>query len=655
MNSEATFGPIQARAEQLFEAEYLAIAKRTDRMFALLMLVQWTAAILLATLFSRYTWAGTEKAVHAHVFAAVFLGGAITSVPVFFAFVRPGERITRFALACGQALWSALLIHLSGGRIETHFHIFGSLAFLAFYRDFTVLLPATVIIAIDHFVRGIYWPESVYGVVNPQWWRTLEHAGWVVFIDFFLIQNCRNARSDLSRLCHRQARLEASEAVIRAASENLEAQVAERTHALESAVEELEWAHTELQQKQWELVQYLQEMPLGVYVVDAAGIPVYANERAEHLLGRGITSDDPNSSDERFVLYTRGTDIPYEEQHPCPMSEALAGRICCTDDIEVHHGDSRRILQVRSAPIWGVGNRVAFGLALYEDVTDKVRAESERLQGQKLESVGQLAAGIAHEINTPMQYIGDNAHFLQSALENVLEMLAFYESVLMEHVGCTDELAASVKRKARELKLDFLKRKIPRAARLTIEGVESVSKIVQAMKEFSHPGSDEKTPLDINKAIETTATVSKNEWKYIADMNLELEPDLPMVPCLPGELNQVVLNLIINGAHAIAETLEEGSGEKGKITIGTCLEGDFAIVSISDSGCGIPEAIRSKVFDPFFTTKEVGRGTGQGLAIARSIMEKHGGTITMKSQVGEGTTFMLLLPLTATEEFQGAA
>ena len=197
-----------ARVAQLFDERYRALAVFCDRMLMKLMLVQWAAAVVLALVISPLAWAGKHAVIHGHVFAALLLGGLITSLPVYLALRHPGERTTRMVLATAQMLWSALLIHLSGGRIETHFHVFGSLAILAFYRDYGVLVPATIVVAADHFVRGLFWPESVYGVANPEWWRFLEHAGWVVFIDVFLVYNCIRSRHELWSHCEQQIALQ---------------------------------------------------------------------------------------------------------------------------------------------------------------------------------------------------------------------------------------------------------------------------------------------------------------------------------------------------------------------------------------------------------------------------------------------------------------
>ena len=193
--------------------------------------------------------------------------------------------------------------------------------------------------------------------------------------------------------------------------------------------------------------------------------------------------------------------------------------------------------------------------------------------------------------------------------------------------------------------LDHHREEVPKALEALLEGIGRVARIVRAMKEFSHPGPIERMPVDLNHGIESTILVASHEWKYVAEISTDLDPDLPPVPCLAGELNQVILNLIVNAAHAISE-VEKAPGAKGAIRISTRKDGEFAEIRVSDTGCGIPEAIQSRVFDPFFTTKPVGKGTGQGLALAYAvIVKKHKGTIRVESQPGRGTTFVIRLPL----------
>ena len=220
------------RIAEIFDEHKQLVYKRTDRMFAALMTLQWVAGVVAALWVSPKTWAGTESQTHPHIWAALLLGGAISSLPIVLALTRPGHPSTRYAIAVGQMLMGALLIHLTGGRIETHFHVFGSLAFLSFYRDWRVLVPATVVVAADHFLRGLFWPQSVYGVLTASDWRWLEHAGWVLFEDTFLFIAVRHGISEMYSIAERTAQIESL-------NEGLEAHVASRTAELVAANREL--------------------------------------------------------------------------------------------------------------------------------------------------------------------------------------------------------------------------------------------------------------------------------------------------------------------------------------------------------------------------------------------------------------------------------
>jgi PAS domain S-box-containing protein len=290
----------------------------------------------------------------------------------------------------------------------------------------------------------------------------------------------------------------------------------------------------------------------------------------------------------------------------------------------------------------------AANLALEQEITERKLLESQLVQEQKLASIGQLAAGIAHEINTPIQYVGDNTRFFQDSFNDIFHVLEKYHRLLeATKTGTVSQgMVAEVGNALEEADVGYLIEEIPSAIRHSLEGIDRVTKIVQAMRAFSHPGVSEKTPIDLNKAIESTITVARNEWKYVAEMETHFDPDLPLVSGLLDEFNQVILNIILNAAHAIADIVGDGSNGKGTITIGTHRENDWAEIRISDTGTGIPEEIRLKVFDPFFTTKEVGKGTGQGLAIAHNVVvEKHGWTIAFETEVGKGTTFIIRLPI----------
>ena len=286
-------------------------------------------------------------------------------------------------------------------------------------------------------------------------------------------------------------------------------------------------------------------------------------------------------------------------------------------------------------------------LVVGADITDRLTLEHQLLQAQKLESVGQLAAGIAHEINTPTQYIGDNVRFLKEAFHDLEGVRASYERLLAaaQNNAVSGETVQEVMDRLQHADANYLFEEIPKAIDQSLEGVTRVAKIVGAMKEFSHPGTKDKTQLDLNHAIECTLTVARNEWKYVAELETEFDPSLPRIACQPGEFNQVILNLIVNAAHAIADVVGKDGSKKGTIKVQTRNCKDWAEIRIHDTGTGIPDSVRARVFDPFFTTKEIGKGTGQGLAIARSVVvDKHGGTIHFETAEGRGTTFVIRLP-----------
>ncbi|WP_319585218.1 PhnD/SsuA/transferrin family substrate-binding protein [uncultured Desulfobulbus sp.] len=295
-------------------------------------------------------------------------------------------------------------------------------------------------------------------------------------------------------------------------------------------------------------------------------------------------------------------------------------------------------------------------VAIVRDITRRMEERKEREQlltrlnsEQKMASIGQLAAGIAHEINTPAQYLGSNIDFLDEAFTGIDALIKKYDQLLsLPEVSASPELLANtINELKNQTDWDYFAEEIPRAIEQTKEGISKISSIVLAMKEFSHPGCKEKQATDLNKLIDTTITVASNEWKYVADIYRKLDRTLPLFSCLPNEMGQVMLNLLVNAVHAIKDKTGAGlDGVKGKITIESRRVDDSIEITLTDTGGGIPEAIGTKIFDPFFTTKEVGRGTGQGLTICHDIIvNKHGGTIEFVSTEGEGTTFIIRLPL----------
>ncbi len=328
---------------------------------------------------------------------------------------------------------------------------------------------------------------------------------------------------------------------------------------------------------------------------------------------------------------------------------AAEQRLVQLDDVHVG-GDATgggRLLSVTIAPVRNDSDGPPTGPAcmmLAVDITDRRKLEARLAHVQKLESIGELAAGVAHEINTPIQYVGDNVRFLQEAFESLAPSL----QELAASTPASDAVALhrSIQEHLAAADLPFLLEECPKAIEQALEGVERVATIVRAMKDFSHPGVEEMTMVDLRNAITSTVTIARNEWKYVADVELDLDPALPLTPCLPGEFNQALLNIVVNAAQAIAERQNSDSSGKGLIRITAKPSGSMVEIRVKDTGGGIPQAIRDRVFDLFFTTKDVGKGTGQGLAIAHScIVERHKGELYFEVEEGVGTTFVIRLPL----------
>ncbi len=388
--------------------------------------------------------------------------------------------------------------------------------------------------------------------------------------------------------------------------------------------------------------QIVQTAGEGIISVNDTGQVITFNTAAagtfgylsHEVLGHGVDMLIPDSSmeayQEMFTRYCeRGGDGIIGVKHE------LEGRRC---------NDKVFPLSLTVTECSVRGQRAFTGIV--SDLTEQRALESQLLQAQKLESIGELAAGIAHEINTPAQYVGDNLQFISSSFEELARVLKEYGALITaaEESGVLLEQAAAARQMEAEVDIGYLLEEIPQALGQSRDGMQRITDIVSAMKNFSHPGSRDKQPIDINCAIESTVTVSRNEWKYVAEVQLDLDPNVYDVPCVAAEFNQVILNIVVNAAHALSEG--NTNEEKGTIQIQTRREGDSARIDIRDTGPGIPQAIRERIFDPFFTTKGVGKGTGQGLAIARSVVvDKHGGTIDISSEEGVGTTFTIHLPM----------
>lgn len=736
-----------------YEAEMLRIRQRADRSFFVLMLGQWLFGMACAVIISPQTWTGPNSSTHIHVWTAAGLGGLVIALPCFLIALRSHTWLTRWAVAVSQALMSALLIHLMSGRIEAHFHIFGVLAFLSFYRDRLVYIPIVSLIALDHVVRGLFWPESVFSITEPSLLRALEHAGWVMFETTFLCIGIAHGQARIRATCRLQCELQRER-------DTLETRVEERTTALlheqklmqsivDSIPHALFWKDRDLSYKgcnaafarlaglrSSRTIQGLTDKDLPWTAKQAQryrdlDMEILAGEQKiisfeERLMGPdgklleilrtktpllndrdevtgmvGVLADvaeTKNAKRDRDRLLAESAELakviresPHEvyifSRDDLKFIEVNRGACRATGysseellgmtplDLKPEH-DEQSFRSLVSAIEKGSDSYLEFQTehrrkngelypaqislhaaeyqgkpvftAFVKDLTEVRNLERQLSQAQKLESIGQLSAGVAHEINTPMQFINDNIHFLNDCTSGLFKVIESYQSNLfVDHPSKSwEERKAEATQVADECHFQRMQEQIPVAIQESLEGVDRVIKIVRAMKEFSHPGTTEKVSTDINEAIRSTVTISKNRWKYAADVTLDLAEDLPDVKTLPAELNQVLLNLVVNASDAISERLGESSGEKGTVGIRTYATHAHMVIEVSDTGGGIPEAIRDRIFDPFFTTKDVGKGTGQGLAISYDvIVNKHQGVIDVESELGRGTTFIVKLPL----------
>ena len=420
-------------------------------------------------------------------------------------------------------------------------------------------------------------------------------------------------------------------------------------HALESIIEDrsrsLFMAKEELHETVEFLTRVLETLESAVVVTDLQGGVTRVNRAGLELLGYDSLESAIGQS-----LSTQLNTI--EEHESLALAEIVGNQVEVM--LEATDGERRQALCHGAVLESEYGEAVGY-VVVATNIDERKQLELDLRHAQKLESVGQLAAGVAHEINTPIQFVGDSLAFLTEAMEDYQELQNAQQAAIRAAAeqGVAQKEIGAIKEIAEEIDLEFLLDEVPGALRRAQEGVSRVATIVRAMKEFAHPGSEGRSPVDLNRVIETTLTVAKGEFKYVAELETELGV-LPEVMCIVGDLNQVILNLVVNAAHSIEERLKTDSAT-GVIRVTTRLEAEHAVIEVQDNGTGVPEELKNKVFDPFFTTKEVGKGTGQGLALAhRIVVERHGGDLRILSPDEGGAIFRIRIPI-AEESARDAA
>jgi signal transduction histidine kinase len=598
----------EARAREVRHEVVAQLTVGTHLAFRVLFAAQWAIAVVLAWVFS--VPGDTRLAV------TVILGGMLCVPAGLFSLSAPQAWWTRHWVGVCQIGWSALYLWLFDGRTEAQFHLFVSLAFLAFYRDWTVLFSAMIAAIAYPLVRMAMLPEA-YTIGVAAWTRLGNQAAYVIAETLVLLITVQQGMKTVWRFSLDSAGLQLT-------NEHVQRDADARSAELKRSRE------------QYRLIA--ETTRASPFELDLAhGRFTYIGPQAERLLGIPESQWRQDGYLDQLLPRERESAARTQLEEAAPGSFETLCSIVTGDNrvVELRWTMSCEIVE---------GRRFLRGLMI--DVTEARRLVREMAQGQKLESVGRIATGVAHEINTSVQFISDSVRFVRHALKDVPHAVADYRA-LAAGVLSGREVAAQARRASETdeaADVDYFLKNAPDALDRALEGIGRVGSIVRSMTEFAHPDSRTKTDVDINRAITTTLNMARNEYKSVADLVTDFGA-IPPVRCHGGDINQVVLNLLLNAAHAIGDAVRD-SGKKGRITVRTRAIAGFVEISINDTGDGIPESVRGRIFEPFVTTKEVGRGTGQGLALSRGIVvEKLKGSLHFETETGKGTTFYIRLPV----------
>ncbi len=596
----------EARAREVRHEVVTALTLSTHRTFAVLFAVQWPAAMLLAW---NSALPGESR------LGFTFVLGSMLCVPaILFARAAPTAWWVRHFTALSQVGWSLLFMWLLEGRSEAQFHLFVSLAFIAFYRDWTVMLTAAVAAVAYPVVRIALLPDSF--VVGPSaFWRVFDQGIWVVCEAALLLLGVQQSMLTIYQFARRESDL-------RTDNELIKREAAESKSELERITEQYDF-----------IAESTRAIPFELDLTQ--GRFTHVGAQAQALLGFPLARWQQNGFFDVLLPRDREAEVRRQFEDASPGTFEVISSVVTGDD---------RAVDLR----WTVHCDVVRGIrclrGVIVDVTDTHRLVREMAQGQKLESVGRVAAGVAHEINTSVQFISDSVRFVRHALKDLPHALADYRALAAGALSGKDVVAAA--KKAGETDeaadVDYFLKNAPDALDRALDGIGRVGSVAKSMTEFAHPDT-QKADVDVNRAVRTTLNMARNEYKEVADLDTDFG-DVPAVHCHAGDINQVVLNLVLNAAHAISDVVE-GTGRKGRITVRTRSIADFVEISIGDTGAGIPESVRARIFEPFVTTKEVGRGAGQGLTLSRGIVvEKLKGSLHFETETGKGTTFLIRLP-----------
>jgi two-component system, sensor histidine kinase and response regulator len=609
--------PVMARAARLFAGAQDDIHRRTDRLFVGLMGFQWVMGIVFALWVSPLAWDGTSSRTHLHVWAAVVVGGIISLFPALLGLLRPGLPSTRYVIAVAQMLMGALLIHLTGGRLETHFHVFGSLAFLAFYRDWKVLVPATVVVALDHMLRGYFWPQSVYGVVVASQWRWLEHAAWVLFEDVFLFVACRRSIIEMQQTAERTAALE-HEVRTRQEAE-LDARNA---RARNDAILDVALDCVILMDETGRIAQFnpAAEQTFGYRAAEAVNVelaelilPADNRQSLRGALANYLTTGDSAILNRRVELTAirKGGEAFPVEIAIAPISNDNAKMFAAymrditerkrterelasyTNDLEVAHETQRKDAE---------------RLAILVDQLRLTQQQAEKATRAKSE----FLASMSHELRTPLNAIILYSELLQEVAEDEANQSSISDLQRIQSAG------------KHLLNL--------------INGILDLSKIEAGKMLLSLESFDVRAVIgELVDTVRPLLDKNRNTLSLRCDDNVRMHADLT-------KTRQILLNLLSNASKFTRDGTIAVDVRRCEFDGRDCVE-----FTVADTGVGMTLEQTQKVFDPFTqadvtTTRKYG-GTGLGLAIVARFCELMGGTVWVDSRIGEGSRFVVRLPM----------
>lgn len=629
----------ETRAAKLFDEAQESVHRQTDRLFANLMILQWLAAIAAAVVISPKTWIGTDSQTHLHVWVAIFLGGAITGFPVFLAWKKPGETLTRHTIAVAQMLYSALLIHLTGGRVETHFHVFGSLAFLAIYRDWRVLITATLVIGTDHLARGLFWPQSVFGIATASHWRWLEHVAWVVFEDTFLLISTRQSLRDMFEVATRRAGLEATNTLI-------EKQVTERTA-------ELVATHEELRGSEDRFASAFEHASIGMALVAPDGRWLKVNKALCDLFGYS----QEELAEKKFQDITHPDDLGLDMAR---MKSLLAGE-------SLSYQMQKRYIHKDDHLVWALlsvslvrdpqGEPIHF-ISQIQDITERRRAEAtlDAMQGELIDAsrragMAEVATSVLHNIGNVLNSVNISCAMVATKVRNSrVSSVKKTVDLLDEHSA---DLGGFFTNDPRGAQLPDFLRKL--SAKLTDEQSSVITELQLLEKNIDHIKEVVAMQQSYSKGAGVTEIVNVSDLlddslrmngDALARHRVEVIRDYATVPTITVEKHkavQILVNLIRNAKQACDESLRTDKKMTVRLTAGD----DCVRMEVIDNGIGIARENLTRIFEHGYTTKPEGHGFGlhSGALAATEL----GGKLTVHSDgVEKGATFLLELPLAPT-------